>query len=106
MQYLYLMSKVVFWGIVTLVSAVVLTALTVSAYWRLQGGEVMAVQTNSMVPTFSPGDALVVRPVASRNIKIGDIISYQSQYQTGVVISHRVVATGVTTSQNLIHPFQ
>jgi signal peptidase len=92
MQYVYKMSQVVFWGMVTICVAVVVTSLVVSAYWRLQGGQILGVQTGSMVPTFAPGDALVVKPVKTNTLRIGDIISYQSQLQTSAVISHRIVA--------------
>jgi signal peptidase len=87
------MSQVVFWGLVALCASVVMTAVVVSAYWRVQGGSILGVQTGSMVPTFAPGDALIIKPIKTNSLKIGDIVSYQSQLQPGIIISHRIVNT-------------
>ncbi|MEM5812385.1 MAG: signal peptidase I [Candidatus Aenigmatarchaeota archaeon] len=51
---------------------------------------VVAVESNSMVPTFSKGDILVLQGVPAEKLKVGDIIVFSpSPEQTPVV--HRIV---------------
>jgi signal peptidase I len=59
---------------------------------RLQGTEIVTVQTGSMVPTFSPGDALLVEKRAPRDVKPGQVISYRSLKDSKVIVSHRLVS--------------
>jgi signal peptidase I len=52
---------------------------------------VVAVESNSMIPTFSAGDILVLQGVQSSDLKIGDIIVFSpGPEQTPVV--HRIIA--------------
>ena len=52
---------------------------------------VVAVESNSMLPTFSRGDILVLHGVPDEQIKVGDIIVFSpSPGQTPVV--HRIIA--------------
>jgi len=51
---------------------------------------IMAVVSNSMVPTFSRGDLIVVKGIDPAEIKIGDIIVY-SNPKTNIPIVHRVI---------------
>jgi signal peptidase len=57
------------------------------------GGErLLSIQTGSMIPTFRPGDALIVGPVMVRQLRVGDIVSYRSPRNATVTISHRLIA--------------
>lgn len=59
----------------------------------------LAVVSNSMVPTFQRGDLIFVKGVGSiSDLKIHDIIVYQDS--TGREIVHRVV--GIDTQDNII----
>jgi signal peptidase len=51
----------------------------------------LSVQTASMVPTFRPGDAVIVQPVRLKQLRPGEVISYQSSENARLVISHRLV---------------
>ncbi|MFQ5887933.1 MAG: signal peptidase I [Candidatus Hydrothermarchaeales archaeon] len=51
---------------------------------------VMAVVSNSMVPTFYKGDLVVVKGVDPEKLEKGDIIVYQNPYRN-IPIVHRVV---------------
>ena len=52
---------------------------------------VVAVESNSMVPTFSRGDILVLQGAPAEQLKVGDIIVFSpSPQQTPVV--HRIIA--------------
>ena len=52
------------------------------------------VQSESMVPTFRAGDALLVMPVASDQVRVGDVILAVRAVPYGRthVVAHRVVA--------------
>lgn len=58
---------------------------------RISGYELLSVQTDSMAPAIRAGEAVVV-DAADRDIKAGDIVSFTSQRNPEVVITHRVVS--------------
>lgn len=64
---------------------------------RIHHQKLLSVQSASMAPTFTPGDALVVNPVKAGYLQVGDIISYQSGQAKAVTISHRLVAVNKHT---------
>lgn len=51
---------------------------------------VVAVESNSMVPTFSKGDILILQGVSEGQLKIGDIIVFSPPGQATPVV-HRIV---------------
>lgn len=82
------------------ISLILLVAGAVGlASLHLRGQQLLSVQTASMVPAFRPGDALIVEPVSISSLHIGDIISYQSPRDTGVIISHRLIAIDKGTGE-------
>ena len=58
---------------------------------RLIGGQLLAVQSNSMHPVFAAGDALIVLP--AHHIQPGEIVSYHNPTGNNIVVSHRATAT-------------
>lgn len=79
---------------------VVLLALAFAAVLlpRLTGSVPLTVLTSSMEPTYPPGTLLVVRPVETDSIRIGDVITYQPVSDQPEVITHRVVGITQSTS--------
>jgi signal peptidase I len=61
-----------------------------AAGWYMSGGRIAAVQTDSMRPLFSSGDALLVMP--AKAYSSGDIIRYKSPANPRLTISHRLVS--------------
>lgn len=55
----------------------------------LTGAQLLCVQSDSMVPTFSKGALLVVRPVEFSDIQPGDIVTYTLDSH-GTLVTHRV----------------
>jgi signal peptidase I len=49
----------------------------------------MRMSGSSMRPAIEDGDVITIEPLVDTSIKLGDIILYQSQYDTAVI--HRVV---------------
>jgi signal peptidase len=88
---MFKLGRIILVSLVTLTTTLLLTVLAVTVYWHTQGGAILAVQTGSMVPTFSRGDALVVRRIAPADLAIGDIVSYESALRPGTTVSHRIV---------------
>jgi signal peptidase I len=69
-----------------LVSAVGLLLL------RVQGEQLLSVQTGSMEPVLYPGDAVIVEPLNRRSLEPDIIVSYRSPRAPGLIITHRLVA--------------
>lgn len=57
-----------------------------------RGERLLSVQTASMVPTFRPGDALVVQPATMQQVQVGDVVSFQSPRDARILVSHRVIS--------------
>lgn len=78
--------------LVLAVTAVLLAAVVVP---RLGGGTPYVIETGSMRPGMPPGTLVVVRPVDPARVVPGAVITYQLRSGDPVVVTHRVVATGV-----------
>lgn len=59
---------------------------------RLAGATPYAVLTSSMEPTLPPGTLVVARPVATGDIGVGDVITYQLASGRPLTATHRVTA--------------
>ena len=58
----------------------------------------LIVQSGSMKPAMQPGDLVVVTSTESKNIKIGDIISFTYEDEPDNCITHRVVSINNETT--------
>lgn len=72
---------------------------------RVAGDFVAAVMSDSMHPTFSTGDVIVVRPLTpaqANDLRVGQIVTYRTGSAHGsapILVTHRIV--GVATVRNL-----
>jgi len=78
--------------VILAVGAALLVAVAVP---RLTGATPYTVLTGSMRPGLPPGTLVVVRPAPAREIKVGDVITYQLRSGEPAVVTHRVVAQSV-----------
>ncbi|MDT9592521.1 signal peptidase I [Nocardioides zeae] len=85
-------ARVASWLVLLLALAAVVLAVLVP---RLAGATPYTVLTGSMSPEHPPGTLVVVRPVPSAEIGVGDVITYQLESGEGTVVTHRVVEQGV-----------
>lgn len=73
--------------------SVAVVAITTTSGWlgvqRLWHVQLLSVQTNSMSPTFSRGDAVVVHKGVT--LQLGSVVTYRSPKNLNMLISHRVV---------------
>lgn len=73
-------------GLVILLGAVAIVVPAVT------GSTPMTVLTKSMEPTYPPGTLVIVKPIDSADIRIGDAITYQITSGEPEVVTHRVIS--------------
>jgi len=76
-------------GLLVAVAAAVFVGLALLP--RLGLYRPVTVLTGSMRPTFAPGDMIIVRPEPLRDIRVGQVISYQVPVGAHQVETHRVL---------------
>lgn len=69
----------------------IIAAVVITAVGRWQHLSLLAVQSNSMQPTYQRGDAVLVQPL-HRKPQIGEIVAYTSPNNPVATITHRVVS--------------
>lgn len=79
-----------------LVVAVLALAVAVVAVPKVLGAVPLTVLSGSMEPGLSPGDVVVVRPVAADDLRIGDVVTFQPVSADPSLVTHRVVGIGST----------
>lgn len=89
------LARAVGWSVIVGVGAVVAAAVLVP---RLGGGTPYVILTGSMRPGLEPGSLVVTRPVAPGAIGLGSVITYQRESGESAVVTHRVVAQGVSAA--------
>lgn len=102
MERLHSLARALLIGYVCLVIA---AAAVIAGLWKLGHLRLLSVQTDSMAPVYRPGDALLVGPASE--LRPGEIVSYMSPTNPGVIISHRLVSVDnllVTKGDNLPKP--
>jgi signal peptidase I len=82
------LGQVLLW---LLVLAAATAALGLGVLPRLGEYRTLTVLSSSMVPTFRPGDIVVVRPEPMRDLRVGQVIAYQVPVGARQVETHRVV---------------
>lgn len=85
-------AGVLLWMVILGVTAAVAAAVLVP---RLGGATPYTILTGSMSPTLPAGTLVVVKPVPVEQVGIGTVVTYQLESGKPVVVTHRVVATGV-----------
>ncbi|WP_166134751.1 signal peptidase I [Nocardioides ochotonae] len=55
----------------------------------------LTVLTGSMAPVHDPGDIVVVRPAPAGDLRVGDVITFETAEAERRLITHRIEATGV-----------
>lgn len=81
-----------------IIELILLLVVAVSGL-MLAGYRLAAVQSGSMTPTFSVGDAIITRPVSPQQLKVGDVISFASSEKQGAIVSHRLIAVQAAAHQ-------
>lgn len=87
------LSRVVCWLLVGVVAAIVAVAVLLP---RVSGGTPYVILTGSMQPALPPGSLVVTRPVAADALGLGRVITYQRASGEPTVVTHRIVAQGIS----------
>ncbi|MGH2554264.1 MAG: signal peptidase I [Actinomycetota bacterium] len=77
--------------VLLIVATVIMGGVTIAS---LLGFRVMIVTSGSMLPTFGPGDAVVVRPGGVSSIGAGDVITFRAPGAHGMT-THRVISVRI-----------
>ena len=80
-----------------LLAFVLLVGVLVIVVPAATGSTPMTVLTSSMEPTYPPGTLIIVKPIDSQDIRIGDPITYQIKSGEEAVVTHRVIAITSST---------
>lgn len=84
-------ARVLAWVVILAATVALCAAVLVP---RVAGATPYAVLTGSMRPDLPPGELVVVRPVAEKDLAIGAVVTYQLVSGEPAVVTHRVVAVG------------
>ena len=80
-------------GLLALIGALVIVIPAVT------GSTPMTILTGSMQPTYPPGTLIIVKPIETEDIRIGDPITYQIESGKPDVVTHRVIAIATTDGE-------
>lgn len=73
-----------------LLGAVVSGALALIVLPKLNDARPLTVLSGSMIPTFDPGDVVVVRDTDAEHLQVGDVITFQPVSDDPRLTTHRV----------------
>lgn len=76
-------SWLVLFGLVSILAATVVVPLATRS-------TPYTVLTGSMTPTYPPGTLIVVKPLDAKNLKAGDVITFQHESGNPAVTTHRI----------------
>lgn len=68
------------------------TLAAVSIVPKAFGGSGLTILTGSMEPTIHPGDVVAIKPVPYKDLKVGNIITFQPKSGDPMLITHRIIA--------------
>jgi len=75
-----------------LLATVVAAGIALIGVPKAAGATPLTVLTGSMAGTYDPGDVVVVRPTDTRDLRVGDVITFQAVSDDPDLTTHRVVA--------------
>lgn len=90
-------GQVIAWFVIAAVVAMLAVCVVIP---RIGGGTPYSILTGSMRPDFPPGTLVVVKPVDTKDIRVGDVVTYQLKSGESTVVTHRVVA--ITSEQGAL----
>lgn len=91
---------------VVLLVFVVALAVILIIVPKASGSIPLTVLTNSMAPGLPPGTLLVISPVKTDELKIGDVATYQIRSGEPDVITHRIIAITTSSDGKRLFTFQ
>ena len=74
-----------------LLAAVVAAALALIVVPKAAGAKPLTVLSGSMTGTYDIGDVVIVRPAATEELVVGDVITFQATSDDPTLTTHRIV---------------
>ena len=84
-------GQVVAWLVILVMAGVITLAVLIP---RIGGATPYTILTGSMKPGMPPGTLVVIKPVPTRDISVGTVVTYQLVSGEPTVVTHRVVSMG------------
>lgn len=91
MKVVRFVSQVLIWLLLLSATGAVAVAVVIP---RIAGATPYTVLTGSMEPKYPPGTLVVVKPTPAKQIRIGDVVTYQLESGKPTVVTHRVISVG------------
>ncbi|MEO6606135.1 MAG: signal peptidase I [Aeromicrobium sp.] len=91
-------GQVIAWFVISAVVALLAVCVVIP---RLGGATPYSILTSSMEPDFPPGTLVVIKPASTKEINVGDVITYQLKSGDPTVVTHRVIAITTTPAGEL-----
>lgn len=79
----------------TVLLAVIAAAVVLIILPKATGARPLTVLSGSMTGTFDIGDVVVVRPVDTADLRVGEVITFQPVSDDPALTTHRIVAVNV-----------
>jgi len=86
-----------------IIPLVVSLAFLIISFAAFASNPIITVKTDSMLPTLIPGDQLVISQVGIDEIKVGDIIAFDTHFEESGIITHRVIEVSETGDKIEFH---
>ena len=91
---LWWVKQIASWVILSVTLIMLLAVVVVP---RVSGATSYTVLTGSMQPTYPPGTLIVVKKVATGELGVGAVVTYQLETGKPAVVTHRIVAVNTNT---------
>jgi len=85
------LSQVTMNNTILVIPLAVAAAFLIFPFVAYYGNEIMVVTSTSMVPVLNPNDLIIVEPATIDQIKVGDIITFDSHMEDWGIIAHRAI---------------
>ncbi len=96
-------GQVIAWSIILAVGALLVVSVLIP---RIVGATPYTILTSSMEPAMPPGTLVVVKPVDTDQIGVGEVVTYQLESGQSTVVTHRVAAVGLTAKGETVFTTQ
>ena len=85
------LSQVTMNNTILVIPLAVAAAFLIFPFVAYYGNEIMVVTSTSMLPVLKPNDLIIVESITIDQIKVGDIITYDSHMEDWGIIAHRAI---------------
>lgn len=81
---------------VVMLGTVALAGVALIGIPKATGSRPLTVLSGSMQPAFNPGDVVIVKPIDTKNLQIGQVITFQAESGKPELTTHRITSVVFT----------